>query len=449
MTISTNATFDGYHAEQHKTPLYVVQVDGESIAYCNHYPGSPVLTYKRYLESISGHSQTIKPEKGESTIGGINVRLVDLGHEVTARISAHAYYWHRKKITIKAGYVGMDESDLIYLFVGWVTGMSYSDGIYNLTVTDPQKWMQRNIFRNASDGSPVAIQGNPLNILMAIITSTGAGTNGDYDYYAEEDSLGIDTDYVDISGIESIRDSFYPGDSNYMKFTITEKIKAKDFIEKQICRPLAMYPAIDGIGRFKIIPYRPPSILTVGSQELDETNIIGIPSWDANLNSMINEIEFKIDKDEEDYSSYIYIDSDSVNNRGPASTEMVIESDGLRTDMSPGSISGRALDIIERRKTAIFHRWSDPPPIKLSAKCFFSRYLSEAGDIISIEHSKLPNLEDGNIGISDKWMEVVNRSIDWKNGNVMLDLLDTGFKKLTIAVIEHGHTIDGGYYISP
>ena len=350
--------------------------------------------HRQYLTSISGLNSKVSPEEGKVSIGGIGFELLDYNDEITALLATDAYYFHRKRVTIKAGYMGMDEADMLTIMVGWVTGLKLNkDGLsYIFNVTDPIKWMQRKIFRGAED-STVTISGNPLNILLALLTS-GSGS-GDYDWYDSANGLGLDTAYINVTEIEKVRDDWYPGDSHYMKFTINKRIKAKDFFEKEIFKPLNLYPVVDGQGRFSVKPFKPPLAALESVQSFNEDNIIGLPEWDSNLASLINEVEIKYDYDGDDFLTEVfYVDSTSLNNRGPGKKPLEIKTKGLHTSHSPASIAGRATDILATRKQRIFGRFSTPP-IKLSLNTFFSRWLSEAGDVVPFTHSKIPDIEAG------------------------------------------------------
>ena len=451
--LSTNANFDAKHDVDYKTPMYLLHFDGEAVDYCNHKPLSPDNTLKQYLIDIKGNSQKVIPEEGRGSIGGITVNIQDYNDEITALLATDSYQFHRKKTTIKAGYLGMDEADMLTVLTGWVTG---NDGgragqEYKFNITDPQKWLQRKIFRAATEAVPVSIQGNPINILLSILTSTGAGTNGDYDYLIEANALGISEDYINVSNLEAVRDDWFPGDSHYMKFTITERIKAKDFIETEILKVLNCYPVTDGQGRWNIIPFK-PAIEVATTQSFNQDNTIGLPQWSANLASTVNEIEIYYNYDyvdEEFDDEDFYINVDSLNNRGPGKKAVTIKTRGLHTDLSPGSISGqRATDILERRKNRIFGRFATPP-IKIKLKCYFSRWLSEAGDVVAFTHSLLPDIVAGTRGLSAEKMEIINRTVDWKKGQVKIDLLDTGFTKGSYGQISATDTISATNLISP
>lgn len=445
--LTSNANFDTKHALDYKTPIYLVHFDGETIDFCNLAPGSPTYSCKNYLKRISGLSQKVEPEEGRASIGGVTIELLDHGDEITALLATDASYFHRKKVTVKAGYLGMDESDMLSIFTGWVTGLNLSSEglVYVFQVTDPQKWMQRKVFRNATDDAPVTVQGNWVNVMLAVLTSTGAGTNGDYDWYDEENGLALDDAFINVSHIESVRDDWFPGDACYVKFTVKDRLKAKDFFETEFFKVFNCYPVIDGQGRFDIRPFRPPLAALETVQSFSEDNMAKLPDWDANLDALVNECEFHFDHnattDQFDEEVY-YIESTSLNARGPGKRALTIKTKGLHTS-GTGSIPDRATDQIVRRKNKVFARWA-VPPISIKFSAFFSRWLSEAGDVVPFSHWLLPDIERGLRGLSETRMEIINRSVDWDKGQVKFELLNTGFAKENYMVLSPVMTVTAG-----
>lgn len=424
--------------------MYLIHFDGETTDYCNMEPLSPTYTCKRYLRRISGLSQRVEPEEGRSSIGGVTIELLDYNTEITSLLGTDSVYFHRKKTTIKAGYVGMAEADMLTIFTGWVTGLQLSaDGlVYVFQITDPQKWMQRKVFRSASDSSPVIVSGNWVNILLSILTSTGAGTNGAYDWYAEENGLGIEQSAINVSHIEQVRNQWYPGDACYVKFTMTERVKAKDFFETEFFKVFNCYPVIDGQGRFDIRPFKPPLAAIETVQSFDEDNIVGLPEWDANLDSMINEIEFAYDHDGDDYGTEVfYVDGTSINARGPGKKALSIKSKGLHS--AEEGIPDRAASTVEQRKNKVFERWATPPAM-IRLRTFFTRWLSEAGDVVPVSHWLLPDIVNGTRGLSESRMEIIDRSVDWEKGQVRFSLLNTGFAKGNYMVLSPVMTVTVG-----
>ena len=441
--LSTNTTFDTAHALAYKQPMYLIHFDGEAVDFVNYEPGSADNTCKKYLSSIGGLSQVITPEEGKSSIGGITINIQDYDNEITALLATDTYNFHRRKTTITAGYKGMTEANMVTVFTGWVTGLKLSgDGLnYIFSLTDPQKWMQRKVFRGA-ESSTVTIQGNPINILLAVLMSSGTpGTNGTHDYLAETNGLNLTSDYINVTNIESMRDTWFPGDSHYMKFSITERITAKDFIEKEILKVLNIYPVIDGDGKYNLKPYKPPIAGYTEVQTFTEDTITGLPTWDANLAALVNEVEVFYDHDGDDFQSQLfYIDSTSLNNRGPGKKPITIKSKGLHSSLSPSSLVSRAGSIILRRKNRIFGRFANPP-LKMGLSTFFSRWLSEAGDIVPVTVSQLPDIEAGTRGLSLERMEIDSRQIDWGKGAVKVGLLNTGYAKGNYAAVSPTMTV--------
>lgn len=461
----TNTAFDVYHALTSKVPVYIVEFDDEEIGYSNHAvvgaeeidivwdtgaywvwdSGEYIVwaagsTVRQYLADIRGASQRVMPGQGRASISGVTFTLQDHDNEITALIATDPYYFHRKKTTIKTGYQGMVYADYLTIFVGWVTGIKlWRDGVkYIFSVTDPMKWMQRKIFRGAED-TPVTLGGNPINIMLQVLTSTGDGTNGDYDTLAAANGLGIDDDYINVTAIESVRDLWFPGPSIRMSFTINKRAQAKKWLETEIFKILNVYPVIDADGKFNIKPFKPPLPVTTTVQSFDEDNIIGIPSYDFNLKDLINEVECHYDWDDTDGefdTEDFYIDTTSLNNRGPGKSPLKLEGKGITTALG-GS------DFFAKRKAKIFERYATPPP-RITMSTWFSRWLTEAGDIVPITHSILPDIESGTRGITSESMEVINRTIDWKRGTVKIELLATGFEKDPYCQISPSMTVVSG-----
>lgn len=424
----TNATFDTANALNYKTPVYLIHFDGETTDYVNHKVTSPTNTLKQYLVHITGMSDKVTPEEGKASIGSIKATIQDHDDAITTLLATDTYYFHRKKVTVKAGYLGFSEANMLTVMTGWVTGIKMNAGLtaYEFDITDPQRWMQRKVFRGA-ETSTVRISGNAINIMLRILLSTGDGTNGTYDTYPAVNGLGISESFVDIAGIEQVRDDWFPGASAHMMFTITKREKAKDWIEREILKVLNVYPVIDGQGRFTIKPFKPHIKTTVQIQSFNEDNIIGFPSFDHNLDALINEVEFHYDYTtggSYDTQEFHFHDSVESTKRGPGKKPLTIKSRGIHSS-DPLMIPS---DFSMRRANRVFSRFATPP-IKIGLKTHFSRWISESGDIPDITHSKLPNTTAGTRGITSKNMEIINRSINWKSGQVSFTMLDTGFAK--------------------
>ena len=434
--LTTSAEFDTYHGADGVTPMVLVHFDGETTDYCDHEPTSPDNTLARYLVSLSGGSQTITPEEGRSNISGYTVVLQDKDGAITTLLATDSYYFHRRKTTIKFGYLGMSEAGMLTICVGWVTSIRKSRdlGAYEFSITDPQKWFQRKVFRSATDATPTTLTGHPLRILLQVLTSTGAGTNGDYDTLAAADGLGIDTDHINLANILQVWEDWFPNNTYHFSFTITDPIVAKRWFETEIFKVLNIYPVIDGDGKFNIKPFKPPLPTTTSVQTFDETVVSGYPEWDMNLEDTINEMEvhFGWNSTADEFSVINqYIDTNSVNNRGPGKQTLTIKSKGLTTEYE---------SLAATRRNRVFHRFAAPPP-KINVETKFDRMLTEVGDIVPVTHTLLPDTTAGSIGISGVRMEVIKRAPDFRNLKCKFTLLETGFAKSPYIALTPNGTI--------
>jgi len=448
--ITTNTNFDAKHNVDYKTPLYLIHFDGETTDYCNHKCTSPDNTLKRYLKSIKGLAQQDVPEEGQSTIEGVTIELVDYDQAITALIATDTTsYFQRRKVTVKAGYAGMAESDLISILpAGYVTGLKYNrqGGSWVFEITDPRKVWDRNIFRGAED-STVTLSGNPIDIFLGILMSSGTpGTNHAFhDRYADGVGLDLDTTRVNVTAIEAVRDDWFPGSSHYMEFTVDDRETAGSWFKKEIFKPLNLRPGIDGTGKIVLRRFAPPLATSDETQTFTKDNIIGHPSFNANLGGLINEVKFSYDHDGSDYQTIDYhVDASSMTNRGPGKKQIEIESKGLHSSISARSIPvAQITDIVAGRARAIFARYAKPP-VQIDCECFFDQWLSEAGDIVELTHEDLPDMEAGTLGYTNRRMEILNRRVDWIKGRVNVTLLDTGFDQGTYAVISPTMTVTAG-----
>ena len=143
----TNSNFDAYHDLDHKWPIYLIHFDRETVDYVNHEPLSPDNTLKKYLISLSGLDQKKDSREGKSSIGGIKFSLLDIDDEITALLSTDANaYFQGRKVTIKAGYLGLTESQMITICTNFkIHALELSSDAleYIFEAADPMKKMQK------------------------------------------------------------------------------------------------------------------------------------------------------------------------------------------------------------------------------------------------------------------------------------------------------------------
>ncbi len=144
---------------------------------------------------------------------------------------------------------------------------------------------------------------------------------------------------------------------------------------------------------------------------------------------MVNEVFFDYDHDGTDFQTKSYNqDSDSLTNRGQAKKAITIESKGLHSSVSGVSLNMYADDVAARRAKSIFQRYATPP-LKFRFNTLFYQWLSEFGDVVPFTHSKMPDIVAGSRGFASERMEVIQKGVNWRDGEVKFELLDTGFAK--------------------
>jgi len=436
--LQTNSTFDTYIAQGSRSPIFLVHFDGETIDFANGIVQNPTNTVKTYLDSISGGSQRVTPDQGQASIGAHTIQILDVDDEITALIATDSYYFHRRKTTISLGFAGMNQADFVTVATGWVTGMKLVKdlGMWQFEITDPQKWLQRSIFRGTDD-DPLHLSGNPIRIALQVITSTGAGTNGDYDTLSAGNGIGLDVALIDIAGIEQMWAEWFTGVR--FDFVIEGKETAKKWLEKEIFKVLNIYPGVDGSGRFSMRPMKPILVGRSSLVGLTSDNMLKLPTYDMNLSALINELETSYDYSaatDKFISLDYHLETDSINNRGPGNDVLEIKSKGIESDYN-------GTELMAERARRIFQRYA-VPPIKIQAEGDISLMINEAGDVIPIDCELLPDWPTGQRGLAGENLEIITRAVDYAAGKVKFDLLGTGFGQQTFCVISPEMVITAG-----
>lgn len=402
--------------------------------FCTYQPAEDPFDLKAprkpYISYVSGGGYSISPDEGSASSATLKIELQDKNLEVTNMIHNATGRLQKKRCVVKAGYIGLKESEMLTVYTGLVTDYERDkDGSWNFSISDVIRDLNKSIFRGASDTNPYLITGNPVTLLLELLISeNGDGTRGKYDKLPPGYGLGIATSLIDIERFESIRDTYYPSTAILFSFSITEREKAVDFFTDQLFKPLNMYPMVRGDGKFSAQIYRPvtaPYSATV----LNEDDMLEVPAYQGNLTDLINEVQFSYNYDGDDYRSIdVFADAVSINSRGVGDRTLDIEVAGLHSDLTDTD------DFLERSVSRIFSRYA-VPPIKLNVKCMLKTLLIEAGDIVSVSNKFLPNLETGSLDFELIQMEVIKRTVDWKRGSVSLELLQTGYEKGKYAAI--------------
>ena len=144
-----------------KDPRYTVELSFDSgntiLAYFTSHsdaatPGGGT-TFAGVLEGVSGTSQRIDPDKGNSTIGDVGFTVVDSAGAVSSQLGAQLVLGRStrlQRVRVYAGYEGLAFADYTLLATQIVSSISLNDGAYRFSCNDVQRIMRKDIFELAT-----------------------------------------------------------------------------------------------------------------------------------------------------------------------------------------------------------------------------------------------------------------------------------------------------------
>ncbi len=156
-----------------------------------------------------------------------------------------------QRCQLYAGYAELDETDYMPFSKMEVVGRRlHEDGeAFVIELADIQRTLRREAFLTATEASPVLIEGDPLNLMLHMLLSTGTGVNGIYDDWPEAWGIGVPLAYVDVDTILAVSALL---DAPDFSFDIRAPVTAKDWIEREFLSPLNCYPVVTQDGRYSV-----------------------------------------------------------------------------------------------------------------------------------------------------------------------------------------------------
>lgn len=273
----------------------------------------------------------------------------------------------------------------------------------------------------------VLFEGNPVDLMLQIILSTGngsnwSGTGTNYDVLPSCQGIGVPWQQVDITGFETQRNQYL----SWMTFSgyFSAQVMAISFIQKNILPVCHGYLYVNKAGQITFTATYAP-IGTVDAITLDQTNIVGIPKFNAYLQTggyFYNDITVSWDYQPiSDYylSQREVVDGTSISNYREDSS-LPVTAQFVKSNFAGYNIANRAINIYLKR-------FSNPPPV-ITLQTFDSVNLLTPGALVYINHPNIPNYltgkDGGNIPIL---CECINASPNFSDGSMSVMLLGIGF----------------------
>ncbi|MFQ5769057.1 MAG: hypothetical protein ACE5HX_00870 [bacterium] len=243
------------------------------------------------------------------------------------------------------------------------------------------------------------IRDDPITLLLNVLTTTPGGANGSYDLGITNFGIGMDDDLIDFSSFELIRDQYFYGDE--MRFMIDRPMEVLEFM-KDIASVTGMYyyPNQNGLlGARKV--KQVTGTLSVASLDDGDWLPATMPRWIPSIDSLINEVEIRynwVPGMNKFLNTNIYELADSKTAYG-TTRRLVIESKGLRTGSLHTTFVNDYLPVLAKR-------YGNQPP-RIEASLDWSNVLLEAGDVIKLTSSHMPNINTGARDLTDELVELV------------------------------------------
>lgn len=244
-----------------------------------------------------------------------------------------------------------------------------------------------------------------------------------FDVFPTTCGTKLSVDEVDVAKHLEIKATFLSVDENSLRFLITGPETLKPFLESEIYLPLAAY-SLTRFGRLSMGITKPP-IADDRLQFLTQDNITNAiqlsPQRGITNRKFFNQIDWTYDLDDAGsrFSTVQKtLDTDSLNIIG-ISYVLPIVSKGLRSDLNPQAV-------IARRTKFLLNRYKKGAILLNPVVNYEVGVQIEAGDVVAVDDNgnlQIANYATGIRNLGTQLFEVIDRSLDLKNGNVKLMLL--------------------------
>jgi hypothetical protein len=270
----------------------------------------------------------------------------------------------------------------------------------------------------------VYFSGNPIDLILQILMSTGTGTNSqagytNYDVLPGSQGIGIPAALFNLANIIKLR-SMYAGNMNFTGY-FSAAIQGLKFIQTNILQQamVFLYTNINGLIDINF-PYPASSLDAI---TLDATNVVGNPRFDAHLVTggyFYN--QFNVNYDYQPLAQY-YLTQNTYYAAGSIQRYQEISPITVNAQMlTTGGNGLAAANRIYAMGTKLF---GDPPPT-ITTRTFDAMHLLNPGAIVTWSHPNTPNYKTGKRGGSIICL-VISAGPDFFSGAMNVTLLGIGY----------------------
>ena len=418
---------------------------GQSDSLFYKYAEGSTTSMLPYLKVPQGVEQSINFLEGQSSIGALELEVIDGQGFMTSLVSAGKL--EGRKVSLRVGYPGMNSTEFVTVATQEVESVQTVTGLtgYKLQCRDLKRSSKRKIFTQGDDGFPIAdehprnIAANPMDVALTVYQNElGLGQSPSLPEEAwrlydpsrwdasgtSNPTLISPNPYVDIDRVLFYRNGIFAG--YLLAFALTRSVEAKQFLEYEVFHTLGGYEVVLADGRLSPRFFLPPySFQNLFS--FNDRNLTVLP--EVERQPLINQVTYRMDFDGNNFQTeLLFVEATSLQQFGLAG-QHIIESKGARSQRGGASLAQLTATRIFRRYAGINPVTATPvggaPTLSLT-----SQYLTltvEAGDYIFASHPLLPNFKTGRRGVFNRIYEVAGRQPNYAEGSMSYRLLDSGW----------------------
>lgn len=286
-----------------------------------------------------------------------------------------------------------------------------------------------------SIASFATFSGGSYIVLSSVTLELETDTNAVCDFISQynvmqQDGVGckMSPEQVDVARFQ-LWDDLFGNNLPVYRFLFFDTVKAKEFIDKDIFFPASMYP-LPRKGRTSVNITIPPLALE-DAVILDKSNVRRASTIHIErstnkffYNVIIMKYDEKVTKAGKFLTADVFVSEDSFNRiKNVGRRPLTIEARGFRTDIdATKKVSIQTGRLLERYRFA-------PEIIKNLRVLYKTGFTIEIGDVVILKGAglKISDLSRGDRDFRPRLMEVINKKLDYKTGDISLNLLDTRF----------------------
>lgn len=257
------------------------------------------------------------------------------------------------------------------------------------------------------------VTGNPIDIILWCLISKGGG--GSYDVLT--DGAGVSNTLIDITSFQALRDEFFFGQTfTFLLYGIDNIL---NFLEEQILFPNELRLISNNSSKLSLATLN-RRLFDVDHPEITDDSIKKQPSYDVNDSNITNVVQVQYDY-QEATGKYLKVvtlsDAGSITDFGKRDP-LILKLKGIYEVNDGANIAN---NIAQRFLT----RFSYPKP-EISFNTHMDKSLTQLGDKATVVSKLLPNPDTGDLNFADS-LEVIERGINWKTGDVKFKVAYTSF----------------------